>query len=123
MRYPAWAALIANPIARWVSPGAGRPEQHDVAGVGQERAGALDPRNPEVSPLFGSLAGLPPTYVFSGSLDLTIDAQRLRDRLLADGLTNFTFTLRNGEIHDYPISGFLPDAQRERVNIFRDLVG
>ena len=37
---------------------------------GRKWAGNLDPADPLASPLYGSLAGLPPTTVFSGSLDL-----------------------------------------------------
>ncbi len=47
-------------------------------------AGDLDLADPRVSPLFGSLAGLPPTAVYSGSLDLlSPDVLRLRERALA----------------------------------------
>ncbi|MCB1293851.1 MAG: alpha/beta hydrolase fold domain-containing protein, partial [Gordonia sp.] len=38
--------------------------------TGKMWAGNLSTRDPRVSPLFGSLAGLPPTYVYSGSVDL-----------------------------------------------------
>lgn len=76
------------------------------------------------SPLFGSLAGLPPTYVYSSSRDLlTVDTLRLRDRVLVENIPDMTFRLRRGLIHDYPIFPFLPDAVAERDNIYRDLLG
>ena len=37
--------------------------------IGKVWAGNLSVTNPLVSPLYGSLSGLPPTYVYSGSLD------------------------------------------------------
>ena len=37
--------------------------------IGKEWAGGLSMTNPLVSPLDGSLKGLPPTYVYAGSLD------------------------------------------------------
>ena len=37
---------------------------------GKAWAGNLAVNDPEVSPLYGSLSGLPPTYVYSGSMDL-----------------------------------------------------
>lgn len=78
-------------------------------------------RNPLSSPLFGDLDLLPPTTVYAGSLDLrTPDVLLLREKALAAG-ADFTFELRNGQIHDWVIFGFLPDAQREKANIYRDL--
>lgn len=97
----------------------------NLASAGQQWAGSSgDTQDPVASPLFGSLDGLPPTYVYSSSRDLlTVDSLRLRDRVLAEGIPNVTFTLRNGLIHDYPIFQFLPEAQAERANIYRDLLG
>jgi acetyl esterase/lipase len=57
--------------------------------------------NPQASPLFGSLAGFPPTYVYAGSLEiLAPDVLRLQDKAIEAG-ADFTFILRNGEIHDW----------------------
>jgi len=91
---------------------------------GRKWAGNLDPADPLASPLYGSLAGLPPTAVFSGSLDLlTPDSLRLRERTLTEGLTNFTFHFRNGLVHDWPIFAFLPDAIATRPAIYSALLG
>jgi acetyl esterase/lipase len=90
---------------------------------GSEWAGSLDPADPIVSPLFGSLEGLPPTTVFSGSLDmLAPDTLRLRDRTIAEGLTNFSFVLRKGLIHDWPIFSFLPEAFSVRPQVYSALL-
>ena len=88
-------------------------------------AGNLEPADPLASPLYGSLAGLPPTTVLlRGSLVLlTPDSLRLRERTLAEGLTNFTFNFRNGLIHDWPIFAFLPDAVASPPAIYSALLG
>ncbi len=85
-------------------------------------AGKLDTKDPLVSPLFGSFDGLPPTYVYSSSRDiLTIDALRLRDRVLAENISNVVFRLRQGLLHDFVIYAPLPDARAERTNLYSDL--
>jgi acetyl esterase/lipase len=92
------------------------------AKYGQLWAGNLDTRDPRVSPLFGPLDGLPPTCIYSSSRDmLAIDTVRLRDRVLAENLSNFTFRLRNGLLHDYLIYRPLPDAQQDRFALYADL--
>jgi acetyl esterase/lipase len=74
-----------------------------------------------VSPLFGSLAGLPPTTVYSGSLDmLCVDAIRLRANAIAER-ADMTFVLRRGLIHDWVISP-LPEAVAVRPDIYRQLL-
>jgi triacylglycerol lipase len=91
---------------------------------GSQWAGSLGADHPYASPLNGSLDGLPPTTVFSGSLDLlTPDSLRLRQRTIDEGLTNFSFDFRNGMIHDWPIFAFLPDAIGIRPAINRALLG
>jgi acetyl esterase/lipase len=96
----------------------------DLRNDGVLWAGDLSPTDPLVSPLNGSLAGLPPTYVYSGSMDLlSPQTLRLRDLASAQGLTNFTFILRNGEIHDWPIFPFLPEAITDLPTIESQLLG
>ena len=93
-----------------------------LAKYGKEWAGDLSTQSPLVSPLYGSLQGLPPTVVYSSSRDLlTIDALRLRDRVLAEDIPNVTFRLRAGELHDFVIYAPLPDAQAERQGFYGDL--
>lgn len=84
-------------------------------------AGDLDLTDPVVSPIFGSLAGLPPTTVYTSSRDLlTQQALRLRDKATAAG-ADFTFVLRQGQFHDWTIFAGLPDAYRERAGIYSAL--
>jgi len=69
--------------------------------IGKEWAGNLPENNPLVSPLDGSLKGLPPTYVYSGSLDsLAPDVLVLQQEAATQGAP-ISFVLANGEIHDW----------------------
>jgi triacylglycerol lipase len=97
----------------------------DIANMSKDGklwAGDLDTQDPVASPLFGSLDGVPPTAVYSSSRDvLTIDALRLRDRVLAENISNVVFRLRQGLLHNFVIYAPLPDAQAERTNLYSDL--
>jgi triacylglycerol lipase len=69
--------------------------------IGKVWAGNLSVTNPEVSPLYGSLSGLPPTYVYSGSLDpLETSAFALQQAAVAQGAP-MSFVFANGGIHDW----------------------
>ena len=68
------------------------------------------------------LEGLPPTVVYASSRDrLVIDALRLRERVVAEDVSNVTFRLRAGLLHDYAMYAPLPDARAERGNLYADL--
>jgi triacylglycerol lipase len=72
-------------------------------GIGKVWAGGLSVANPMVNPLYGSLAGLRPTYVYSGSFDsLSAQAAVLQQNALATGAP-FNFVLFPGGIHDWVI--------------------
>ncbi len=94
----------------------------EVEAWGRLWAGDLDPADPRVSPLYGSLAGLPPTAVYSGSLDLlSPQVLRLRERALAEGV-DMTFVLRKGLAHDWAINALLlPEAAAVRPDIYQQL--
>lgn len=98
----------------------------NVAGLvryGELWAGELGPTHTWASPINGSLDGLPPITVYSGSLDLlSPQALQLRERAIAEG-ADITFELRNGLMHDYPIFFFLPDALDDRPSIYQALLG
>ena len=69
--------------------------------IGKVWAGNLPENNYEVSPLYGSLKGLPQTYVYSGSLDeVSPDALVLQQAAVTQGAP-ISFALVNGEIHDW----------------------
>jgi acetyl esterase/lipase len=74
-------------------------------------AGDLDLTDPLVSPLFGSLAGLPPTALYFGSMEiLAPDGLVLQDKALATPGADFTFILRNGELHIWAVNTILPET-------------
>jgi triacylglycerol lipase len=69
--------------------------------IGKVWAGNLPVNDYLVSPLYGSLTGLPPTYVYSGSLDpLETSAFALQQAAVAQGAP-MSFVFANGGIHDW----------------------
>ena len=71
--------------------------------IGKEWAGNLPENNYMVSSLYGSLNGLPPTYVYEGSMDsLAPDVLVLQHNAALTGAP-ISFTLAKGEIHDWII--------------------
>jgi triacylglycerol lipase len=89
---------------------------------GQQWAGDLDPADPLVSPLYGSLAGLPPTAVYAGSLDLFApDVLVLQDKAVATPGADFTFILRTGLIHAWATIPWLPETIAVQPNIYQQL--
>ena len=87
-------------------------------------AASLDLADPLVSPLYGSLSGLPPTAVYAGSLEvLGPDAVALQQKSLVTPGTHFSFDLRNGEMHDWAMTSWLPEARAVRAQIHHPLLG
>ncbi|OBI52966.1 lipase [Mycobacterium sp. E796] len=73
----------------------------DGGQIGRVWAGGLSITDPEVSPLYGSLTGVPPTYVYSGSFDsLYNETLALQQIALADGAP-MGFVLAQGQVHDW----------------------
>ena len=84
--------------------------------------GGLDPTDPLTSPVYGSLDGLPPTTVYSSSLDLiTFQTLRLEEKAADAPDSDFTFVLRKGLIHDWMVFFFLPEAQAEFAGYYNAL--
>jgi triacylglycerol lipase len=84
----------------------------------------LDLSDPLVSPLYGSLAGLPPTTIYFGNLDLlSPDVLVLQDNALATPDADFTFILRKGEVHIWPTFWIFlwPEAIAVLPDIYRQL--
>ena len=76
-------------------------------------AGDGDPRQPSLSPLFGSWRGLPPTILFVGDGEiLRDDLVRLAERARADGV-KIDLQLWRKAPHAWPIlQRTLPEARR-----------
>lgn len=74
-------------------------------------AGKLPLNDRHVSPLFGSIAGLPPMLVIAGSHDILFsDANRLQDRAGADGV-DLTLHRYPGMFHVFPAVG-IPEGRK-----------
>jgi acetyl esterase/lipase len=119
---PALDLTLSNPAIQFVDDpvlGPFLPSGHKNA---QLWAGDLDLTDPLVSPLFGSLAGLPPTAVYFGNLDiLAPDGLVLQDNALATPGADFTFILRKGEIHIWAVNTILPETQAVLPDIYQQL--
>jgi triacylglycerol lipase len=104
---------IASVTGNWLPPASilGQANQTWEAG--------LSPTDPEVSPLYGSLKGLPPTTVYAGSNDFTYpDIVRLQQAALAQGAP-INFVYANGETHDWIF--VTPDGLRYWPQIYQEL--
>lgn len=85
-------------------------------------AGDLHLTDPLVSPLLGSLAGLPPTAVYFGNMEiLAPDGLVLQDKALATPGTDFTFVLRKGELHIWAVNTILPETIAVLPDIYEQL--
>ena len=107
-------AFIDDPVLRMAS----------LRKAGQQWAGDLSPTDPLVSPVYGSLAGLPPTAVYCGNMELfAADVLRLQEQALATAASDFTFILRNGAIHDWALGGAFstPESASVQRDIYRQL--
>lgn len=92
--------------------------------AGRQWAGELSLTDPLVSPIYGSLEGLPPTAVYCGNRDLlAADALRLQERALSTPTSEFTFILRNGAIHDWAMGGVAksPESAAVQRDIYQQL--
>lgn len=74
--------------------------------------GGADPRAPLASPLFGDLAGLPPTLIFASSSEILYhDSTRLIEKLEEEGVSVET-AIEHGLTHAWPIfMGKIPEAK------------
>jgi triacylglycerol lipase len=87
--------------------------------IGQEWAGGLSTKDPMVSPLYGNLAGLPPTYVYTGNLDSLSPDVLVLQHNAALAAAPFNFVLANGQIHDWII--LTPDGPQYWAQIDHEL--
>ena len=116
---PALDLTFSNPAMQFIDDPILSPE---ILRQYQQWAGDLDLTDPLVSPLYGSLAGLPPTAVYSGSLDvLSSDVLVLQDKALATPGTDFTFILRTGLLHNWAFVPWLPEAIAVQPDIYQQL--
>ena len=83
----------------------------------QRYLGQHDPRDPIASPLYGDLAGLPPTMLHVGEDEILLDdARRYAERLSAEGATG-ELHIWKGMVHVFPANLALLRAAREATDI------
>jgi acetyl esterase/lipase len=62
-------------------------DRSSVASSGRRYAGMHNPQHPYLSPVYGNLAGLPPTLLMIGTMDLLLfDSRKYRDKAIEAGV-------------------------------------
>jgi len=113
------AAVLMSPTVDLTSSGASMTERVDqdpfstpalLRELAASYLAGADPRTPLASPLFASLAGLPPLLVQVGTADLLLsDSERLAAAATAAGV-DVTLEVGQGLPHVYPIMLGTPEA-------------
>lgn len=123
------AAVLLSPTVDLTSSGASMTERVDqdpfstpalLRQLAASYLAGADPRTPLASPLFASLAGLPPLLILAGTADLLLsDAERLGAAATAAGV-DVTLEIGEGLPHVYPIMVGTPEAATatERIGQF-----
>lgn len=71
-----------------------------------------DLKNPEISPIYRSLKGLPPVLIQMGTADLLLaDCRKLQQKCLEEGV-DVQYEETAGAFHDFMMLPFLPEAQK-----------
>jgi acetyl esterase/lipase len=117
-------------LSPWLDVTTSDPIQHEIEKVdpllmrpgleaaGRWYAGALATDDPRVSPLYGQIAGLPPTLIFCGTHDILVaDARRLAKRAAAEG-TDVEYHEEPRLMHVYPLMYF-PESRKAQDRIVR----
>lgn len=96
-------AVLDDPLVDEIQPHDPMLSREALRWTGGLWAGGLELSDPAVSPLHGSMTGLPPAQVFAGTRDILLaDARRFRERAVAAGVP---VELREapGQVHVYPL--------------------
>lgn len=126
------AAAVVSPLADFTVSGASVAPNRDTDPVITQRDLGLlataylqghDPRDPLVSPVFGSLAGFPPILLLASDSEILLDdAVRLHDAVQAGGGTS-TLSVHSDTCHAWTLfTDFLPQAREgvaEIADFFR----
>jgi epsilon-lactone hydrolase len=89
--------------------------------AGERYAGPLDPTDPRVSPIYGSLAGLAPMTVFIGTRDVLLPDARRPPRPVAAAGVEVDYFEYSGQIHNWPMRR-LPEAHRALDDLCASIV-
>jgi triacylglycerol lipase len=97
---PVVDASLTNPAIGSIT-GSWLPPTSVLQQIDKQWAAGLPLNNYEVSPLYGPLKGLPPTYIYAGSQDIAApDLAILQQQAVAQGAP-ISFALATGETHDW----------------------
>lgn len=117
-------------IAPWLDLTLGNPdipavEAHDpmlaragLIEIGQAWAGGEDRTQPRLSPLNGSLGGLPPMDVYIGTRDLLQPDVMVLQKRAADQGAHMSVTICQGAVHIYPLTP-TPEGRTARAAILK----
>jgi epsilon-lactone hydrolase len=123
------AAVLMSPTVDLTSSGASMTERVDqdpistpalLASFASDYLAGADPKTPLASPLFASLAGLPPLLIQVGTADLLLsDSERLAAAATAAGV-DVTLEVGEGLPHVYQLLRGTPEAAEatERIGKF-----
>jgi epsilon-lactone hydrolase len=113
------AAVLMSPTVDLTSSGTSMTERADqdpvstpalLRQLAADYLAGANPRTPLASPLFASLAGLPPLLIQAGTADLLLsDAERLAAAATRAGV-HVTLHIGDGLPHVYPIMADTPEA-------------
>lgn len=87
-------------------------KEQTIRSAGQHYAGSMDAKDPRLSPLYGSMEGLPPLLVFVSTTEaLYNDSTRLVEKAQASGV-DVTFIEKHGLVHVWPVFyPLMPEAE------------
>lgn len=112
---------MANPDSRRIEPADPMLTLGNLRMGGAMWAGAADPADPAISPVYGPVEGLPPMTVFQGTADVLMpDARDFAARAKQAGIAVNYFAYE-GAFHVFATAPFLPeskDAYRRIGRIF-----
>ncbi|CAN5411038.1 alpha/beta hydrolase [soil metagenome] len=83
-----------------------------LSGAAHDYVGDADPADPLISPMFGDLAGLPPTLIQMGTADLLIADCRKFYQKCKDAGVDVQYEEVPGAFHDFMMLSVLPEAKR-----------
>lgn len=83
-----------------------------LANAARVYVGDADPTDPLISPMFGDLAGLPPTLIQMGTADLLLSDCRKFYQKCVDAGVDVRYEEVADCFHDFMMLSFLPEAKR-----------
>ncbi|MDZ7627832.1 MAG: alpha/beta hydrolase [Parvularculaceae bacterium] len=116
--YSPWADLAATGLSMTANAESDCMFQKEsISAVASRYAGALDLKDPRVSPLYGDFVGLPPLLIFASKSEMLFDdARRVAEKAKAAGV-NVRFEPRSGLCHVWPLFYPLYPESKEALEL------